>query len=108
MDEMALGQGVVGALHFYPVSIIAPMFSTHAHQILLLVAGQEGRGLGTDTKQRSLCSRESFGEVDVHFFMLDSSACTGFSSSNSVFVRAVTYHQGCLLFFIFVLLLSEG
>jgi len=68
----------------------------------------EGRGLRTDTKQRSFCCRGSTGEVDVHFFMLDSWACTGFSSSNSVFAKSVTYHQGCLLFFVFVLLLSEG
>jgi hypothetical protein len=42
VDELALGQSVFGALHFYPVSIIAPMFCTRAHQILLLVAGQKG------------------------------------------------------------------
>ena len=67
----------------------------------------EGWGLATDTKGLFLRSG-SIGEVDIHFFMFDSSACRGFSSSNSVFVRSVTYHRGCLLFFVFVLLLSEG
>lgn len=45
VDEVALRQGVLGALHFYPASIIAPMFCTHAHQILLLVVGQKGEAL---------------------------------------------------------------
>lgn len=58
----------------------------------------EGQDLWKDTKQRSFCSRRSIGEVDVQFFMLDGSDCTGFSSSNSVFVKPVAYHRGSLLF----------
>jgi len=54
VDEVALRQGVLGALYFYPVSIIAPMFCTHAHQILLLVAGQKGKT--SETKQSSALS----------------------------------------------------
>jgi len=56
LDEVALGQGVLGALHFYPVSIIAPMFCTHAYQILLLVAGQKGGALQL-TQRGSFCGR---------------------------------------------------
>jgi hypothetical protein len=89
------------------IFIISPIFCTHAEQILLLAAGQKGEASGPSRNSALTEVGEAFDTYTSTFSCLIVALVWVYSSSNSIFVRPATYHQGSLLFFVFVHLLSE-